>query len=243
VAKGANRAAKTLLPVVQTVIDREVKEMRTLMGGRQTVIMTFSTTRREAREYVEKNGYEQAKQFYQNSKQALESWQNSMNAALQAEAGELAKSAVEATTDFLARMQRVHGTFVDEFKGILIESVSDKAIDVLADRPFYEEWADGITRLDMDQQLRQLYGSIYEMNGNIDRAFGEFATFNELPVESQYMVQQMVMRFESDVKKPFTSEMQEALKTLEEAKNKQPTTIAKEATRAALDLARQAAGS
>ncbi|TAK75887.1 MAG: hypothetical protein EPO12_17800 [Aquabacterium sp.] len=242
IAKTVSKAAKALEPVAQSVIDGQVADIRALMGGRQTVIVTFSTTRREAREYVEKNGYEQAKQLYQNNRQALETWQAALKDALAADARTLSLRAEEARADFLERMRRVHAAFVDEFKGILVEYVSDQTIDAMADRPFYEEWANGITSLDMDQKLRQLYSGIYEMNGDIDRAFGAFTTFNELPLESQAMLQEMVMRFESEVKKPFTKEMEAALAKLEAARGKQPASLTSTVKQAAQDLARQAAG-
>lgn len=242
IAKTVSKAAKALEPVAQSVIDGQVADIRAVMGGRQTVIITFSTTRREAREYVEKNGYEQAKQLYQNGKQALETWQGLLKDALAADARVLALRADEAAADFLERMRKVHAAFVDEFKGILVESVSDRTIDAMADRPFYEEWANGIDSLDMDQKLRQLYGGIYEMNGDIDRAFGAFTTFNELPLESQAMLQEIVMRFESEVKKPFTKEMEASLAKLEAARGKQPATVTGAVKQAAQDLARQAAG-
>jgi hypothetical protein len=148
----------------------------------------------------------------------------------------------EATSYFVEQMRQVHSKFVDEFKGILMDSVSDRTIDAMADRPFYAEWADGIDRLDMDQQLQKMYAGIYEIHGNLDRAFGEMTTFNELPLESQAMIQEMVRKFESDVRQPFTREMQTSLATMEAARGKQPATVTKSVKEAATALARQAAG-
>ena len=236
------KVAKTLEPVAQSVVDQKVGEIRGMMGGRQTLLVTYSTTRREAREYVEKNGYDQAKTLYQENRRALEEWQGLLNNALQGEARELSLKADLATGCFLEQMRQVHTKFVDEFKGILIESVSDKTIDGLADRPFYEEWADGIDKLDMDQQLNGLYAGFYELNGNIDRAFGAMTTFNDMPLESQSMIQEIVGRFDSESKQPFTKEMQATLATLDAARGKQPATVVKTVRTAATALARQAAG-
>jgi hypothetical protein len=241
IAKTVVKVAQTLQPVAQSVVDARVGEMRTMMGGRQTVILTFSTTRREAREYVEKNGYDQAKALFEDTRSRFEAWKASQNGALQTDAESLWKRAEEANRYFLEQMEKVHVAFVSEFRGILIDPVSDRTVDVLADRPFYEEFADGIKRLDMDQQLQKIYAGMYEMKGNIDRAFGEMTTFNEMPLESQAMIQEIVMRFEREVKEPYTREMQQALATLEAAKGKQPATVAESARKAAMELARQAA--
>lgn len=237
--KTAAKVAKTLEPVAQAVVDQKVGEIRGMMGGRQTVLVTFSTTRREANEYVQKNGYEQAKGLYQESRRALETWQGQLKDAQNGDARTLALRADEATSYFLEQMRQVHSKFVDEFKGILIESVSDRTIDALADRPFYEEWANGIDSLDMDQKLNQLYAGFYELNGNIDRAFGLMTTFNDMPLESQAMIQEMVNRFENEAKQPFTKEMQSTLATLDAARGKQPASVTKAVKAAATSLAQQ----
>lgn len=142
---------------------------------------------------------------------------------------------------FLEQTRKVHADFVNEFKGIVIDSVSANTIDVMADRPFYETWADGIDELDMDQQLRRLYDGIHEISGDVDRAFGAMTTFNDLPLEVQSMIQTIINQFDRDVHQPFIQSMQDALKTLEAARNKQPATVARTVRQAAVDLARMAA--
>jgi hypothetical protein len=241
IAKTASKVAVKLQPVAQSLVDDKVGEIRAVMGGRQTVIMTYSTTRKEAREFVEGNGYDKAKQLYQDNLAAMEDWCRSGKDALEGDARAFAKTADTGMSFFLEQTRKLYADFVNEFKGILVDSVSANTIDALADRPFYETWADGIDQLDMDQQLRKLYDGIYEISGDVDRAFGAMTTFNDLPLEAQSMIQTIINQFDRDVHQPFTQSMQEALKTLEAARNKQPATVAKTVKQAAVDLAKMAA--
>ena len=241
-AKLIGKGAKALLPVAQAYVDQHASEMLAFMGGRKGVILSFSTVRREATDYVTNNGYEKAKQYRSDAVKALEDWHNAQATdGLKANARTFMARADEALTHWVEFMRKVHQAFIDKYKGILVESVSNETIDALADRPFYEQWADGIDRLDLDQQLQRLYSGLYEIQGNVDRAFGAFTTFNEFPLEAQARLQETVTRLESEFRAPATQEMKDALKTMEAARGRAPATVAKTAARAAKELAQQAA--
>jgi hypothetical protein len=216
--------------------------MLAFMGGRKGVIMSFSTVRREATDYVLNNGYEKAKQYRADAVKAMDDWYNAQATdGLKANVRTFTARADDALTYWVEFMRKVHQAFIDKYKGILVESISNETIDALADRPFYEPWANGIDRLDLDQQLQRLYASLYEIQGNVDRAFGAFTTFNELPLEAQARLQETIYRLESELRAPATQEMQEALKTMDAARGRSPTTVAKAAARAAQEIAQQAA--
>jgi hypothetical protein len=241
-AKVIGKGAKALLPVSQAYVDQCTQEMLAFMGGRKGVIMSFSTVRREATDYVLNNGYEKAKQHRADAVKAMEDWHNAQGPdGLKANVRTFTARADDALTYWVEFMRKVHQAFIDKYKGILVESISTETIDALADRPFYEQWANGIERLDLDQQLQRLYSGLYEIQGNVDRAFGAFTTFNELPLEAQALLQETVNRLESEIRAPATQEMQEALKTMDAARNRAPTTVAKAAARAAQEIAQQAA--
>jgi hypothetical protein len=236
------KGAKALLPVTQAYVDQYAAEMLAFMGGRKGVIMSFSTVRREASDYVLNNGYEKAKQHHANALKALEDWHNAQATdGLKANVRTFTERAKSSLTYWVEFMQKVHQAFVDKYKGILIESVSSETIDTMADRPFYENWADGIDRLDLDQQLQRLYAGLYEIQGDVDRAFGAFTTFNELPYEAQALLQETVNRLDRELREPATQEMKEALRTMDAARGRAPATVAKAAARAAKELAQQAA--
>jgi hypothetical protein len=241
-AKLIGKGAKALLPVAQAYVDQCSQEMLAFMGGRKGVIMSFSTVRREASDYVLNNGYEKAKQNRADAVKAMEDWHNAQATdGLKANVRTFTARADESLTYWVEFMRKVHQAFIDKYKGILVESVSSETIDALADRPFYEQWANGIDRLDLDQQLQRLYAGLYEIQGNVDRAFGAFTTFNELPLEAQSRLQETVNQLERDIRAPATQEMQEALKTMDAARGRAPATVAKAAVRAAREIAQQAA--
>ncbi|WP_224364997.1 hypothetical protein [Hyalangium versicolor] len=241
-AKMIGKGAKAVLPVAQSYVDQCASEMLSFMGGRKGVIMSFSTVRREATDYVLNNGYEKAKQYRSDAVRAMEDWQSAQATdGLKANVRTFTARADDSLTYWVEFMRKVHQTFVDKFKGILVESISNETIDALADRPFYEQWANGIDRLDLDQQLQRLYAGIYEIQGNVDRAFGAFTTFNELPYEAQALLQETVNRLESELRAPATQEMQEALKTMDAARGRAPASVAKNAARAVQEIAQQVA--
>jgi hypothetical protein len=241
-AKLIGKGAKALLPVSQAYVDQHTQQMLAFMGGRKGVIMSFSTVRREASEYVFNNGYEKAKQHHADAVRAMEDWHNAQTTdGLKANVRTFTARATDALTHWVEFMRKVHQAFIDKYKGILVESISSETIDALADRPFYEQWANGIDRLDLDQQLQRLYSGLYEIQGNVDRAFGAFTTFNELPLEGQALLQETIYRLERELRAPATQEMQEALKTMDAARGRSPTTVAKAAARAAQEIAQQAA--
>jgi hypothetical protein len=241
-AKTISKGAKTLLPIAQAYVDQCTSEMLAFMGGRKGVIMSFSTVRREASDYVLNSGYEKAKQHRADAVKAMEDWQSGQATdGLKANARTFTARADEALTYWVEFMRKVHQAFVDKYKGILVESISNETIDALADRPFYEQWDNGIDRLDLDQQLQRLYAGLYEIQGNVDRAFGAFTTFNELPLEAQALLQETINRLEREIREPATQEMKEALRTMDAARGRAPATVAKAAVRAAKEIAQQAA--
>lgn len=241
-AKMIGKGAKALQPVAQAYVDQCTAEMLAFMGGRKGVILSFSTVRREASDYVTNNGYEKAKQYRETAVRAQQDWENAQATdALKANARTFKARAEDALTYWVEFMRKVHQAFVDKYKGVLIESISNETIDALADRPFYDQWADGIDRLDLDQQLQRLYSGLYEVQGNVDRAFGAFTTFNELPLEAQALLQETLGRLEREFREPATQEMKDSLKTLDAARGRAPATVAKAAARAAKDIAQQAA--
>ncbi len=224
--KTVGKAAKAVLPIAQALVDQKAGEIRQLLGGAQNVIVTFSTTRREATEYVRNNGYEQAKTQYDSGRRALEEWMNNLATdPLKFEAKRMFDAHNEVLQNFLELMRQAHGKFVDDYKGIFFEAVSEKTLNMLTDKPYYEEWYDGIKRLDMDQQLQKMYDGITDLNGNLDRAFGSMTLFNDLPLEAQAMLQEIVRKIENDLQKPFTDEMRENTKTLETANARKPATV------------------
>jgi uncharacterized protein (UPF0335 family) len=241
-AKLIGKGAKALQPIAQAYVDQHAAEMLAFMGGRKGVILSFSTVRREASDYVLNNGYEKAKQHYTQTMKAMEDWHNAQGPdGLKANVRTFIASADGALAHWGEAMRKVHQAFIDKYKGILIEAVSSETIDTLADRPFYEALESSIDRLDLDQQLQRLYAGLYEIQGNVDYAFGAFTTFNELPYEAQALLQETLNRLDRELREPATQEMKEALKTLDAARGRAPATVTKAAVRAAKDLAQQAA--
>jgi hypothetical protein len=240
--KTVGKAAKALEPIAQAVVDQKSAEIRQLLGGAQNVVVTFSTTRREATDYVRNNGYEQAKSIYDNSRRALEDWMNGpLSDGMKVEARRLFDAQDAVLQTFVELMRQAHTKFVSDYRGIFFESVSQSTIDMMSDKPFLEEWADGINRLDMDQQLQQMYAGITDLHGNLDRAFGSMTLFADLPLEAQAMLQEQVRRIEREVRDPITAEMREHTRTLEQANAKKPATVVQAVARTAKDLAEKAA--
>lgn len=81
--------------------------------------MTFSTTRREASDYVKNNNYDKAKQHFDDAKRALEGFQSSGTDGLKAEAAQWAHLAEGPLAQFLGQMRKIHAEFVDKFQGDL----------------------------------------------------------------------------------------------------------------------------
>lgn len=236
--KTMGNVAKALRPIAQAMVDQQAGEMRQLLGGAQNVIVTFSTTRREATEYVRNNGYEQAKNQYDIGRRALEDWMNGLPTdGLKTEARRMFDAHVNVLQNFLELMRQAHGKFVGDFSGIFFDSISEKTLNMLTDKPYYDDWYDGIKSMDMDQKLQGMYDGITDLNGDLERAFGSMTLFNDLPLESQAMIQEIVRRIENDIQKPFTAEMRENTKTLEAANARKPATVVESVVKVVKDNA------
>lgn len=238
--KNVGRAAKALEPIARAVVDQQAGEIRQLLGGAQNVIVTFSNTRREATDYVRNNGYEQAKSQYDLGRRALDDWMSGLATdGLKAEAKRLAEAQDGVLQNFLELMRQAHGKFVNDYTGIFFESVSEATVNMLSDKPYFEEWADGIERLDMDQQLQKMYAGITDLNGNLEQAFGCMILFADLPLEAQAMLQEQVRKIEREVRDPLTAEMRAHMSTLEQANARKPATVVQAVKKSAMDVVSQ----
>lgn len=240
VIKTMGKASKVLEPILQNVIDHSAIEIRDNLTRSYTVIVTFSTTRREAADYVATNNYDKAKEQYDAVRRSLEEFQNSQREALNLDAVKLVRAADGPIAAFLEKMRKAHAEFVDKNKGIFVESVSTQTINALTDKPYFEEWYDGIAKMDFDQKLKELYGQINDLNGDLDRAFGSMDVFTTLPLEAQSIIQKKIQGIQGNVHKPFTDEMRAELKKMEDARTKKPEETAKVILKTAKDLAEKA---
>ena len=129
-------------------------------------------------------------------------------------------------------MRKVHAGMLSEFEGIFMNGLSEKTLDALTDRPFFQDWHDGIERMDFDEKLKALRAQLITLSGEVETAFARLETFSSMPVEGQYAILEQVRTIKEQVLQPFTKEMQEALRTMEAAQAKP----VKDATRSAMEL-------
>ena len=239
VVKGVGKAAKNLEPFIQNDIDQHVEGIKSSLNCARTVIVTFSDTRRQAAEYVAKNGYSVAKQYLENSQRELSDFVSAMptsSPALKTEAELVVTYARSAWLFFIETMRIHHGDFVKEFAGIFVDSVSDQTITTMTDKPYLTEFANGISSMDIDQKLNQIYADLVQLNGNLEKAFGSLTNFNDLPYEAQSILQEQVREFESNVSKPFTRSMEVELVKLEAARGKRPKAISEHLASVVTDM-------
>jgi hypothetical protein len=223
----------------QGVVDRQVQEVKDSLKCGRRVIVTFSDTRREAADFVRKNGYNAAKPYCEESRRELDSFvsaQPSSSDALRDEARQFADRVQRPWQQFLEQMRTQHESFVGEFDGIFVEQVSELTLNQLTDRDQLTELTESITAMDLDEKLRDLDANLVDLHGDLERAFGSLTVFVELPLKSQAMIQEKVREFERQVREPLSAEMKEQLRKMDAARTTKSKSLIEQVIKDVQDL-------
>lgn len=179
-----------LVVYLNGTFSQKVYEIKSRMANQNAVIATFTTTRREADEFIRTNGFDVAKQIWQSVDSAMDGWVSGlMGDGCKGDGQAFADYVMEGMSKRLDHIEDVYNNFISENQGRFLGSLRVDVEEALLETRVWEDREATLLGHGLESRLRTWREGLVDSKLLVDNAFGELSyNLNEVPSDVQYAI-------------------------------------------------------
>ncbi|HMV67187.1 MAG TPA: hypothetical protein PKA64_10080 [Myxococcota bacterium] len=180
-----------LVVYLDGTFSQKVYELKSRIPNQGAVIATFTTTRREADEFLRTNGFATAQEIWQAVDRAVDGWTSGLlGDGCKADGQAFADYVMEGLSQRLDAVEDVFNTFVSDNQGRFLGSLRLDVEEAMLETRAWEDREASLVNYGLEARLRTWRQGLLDARLLVDNAFGEFSyNLNDLPADVQYAIQ------------------------------------------------------
>ena len=185
------------------------------------VLVVYRQTREDAEEFVRDNGFEKAKQYYSDARDALERWQSDVSTPAQkACASEFTQGALSRLSNHLSKTERTFNTFVSTHQFKFFGPLGPDIREALAQEKMWEYANAGMRSTDLESRLREWYREPVDVWAvDLERAFSySEAEIANLPPDVKAEVEVELKAHKERITRLVREHTEQLVRAMEEAR-------------------------
>jgi hypothetical protein len=155
VAKGVDNASQIYLKTNPEVTARTVSFNALLQSERGGVYLLFNQFREETQRFVEQNGFDKAKDAYNNASNALRQWSSKGTSGQRSDADAFTRDLLAALGVHLSETETAFNDLVSRHKGKFFGPISPEIKEALTEKRAAEDWERAFKSEDLESKLRK----------------------------------------------------------------------------------------
>lgn len=190
-----------LLVYMAGTFPAKVYELKSRIPNQGAVIATFTTTRREADEFLRTNGFASAKQVWQAVDAAVDGWVSGLvSDGCKADGQAFADYVMEGMSKRLDHLERNFNELVSENQGRFLGGLRAEVEEALLETRAWEDRESTLLGHGLEARLRTWRQGLLDARLLVENAFGDFSrNLNDLPMEVQSAIQAEMSRLRDEV--------------------------------------------
>jgi hypothetical protein len=208
-----------LVVYINGTFAQRVYELKSRIPNQGAVIATFTTTRREADEFIRTNGFDTAKQVWQAVDAAMDAWVSGlMSDGARADGQAFADYVMEGMSERLDRIEGVFNAFVSENEGRFLGSLRVDVEEALLETRAWEGRESTLLGHGLEARLRAWRQGLLDARLRLDDAFGDFSrNLNDLPMDVQVAIKAEMDRISEQLLTRVRVHTEQALQSVDAA--------------------------